>query len=71
MRSRFIECQVLVVSELENPEFSNLSIDRLAVRACFAFAAFRVDFLAYLSTLEVVDTRFPQLFQESTSLSVG
>ena len=66
--SRFVVCEELVVGELEDSCFPDLTIDGAAVRAGFAFPGLRIDLLAYLSALEVVDIRPTKLLQKLSAL---
>lgn len=56
------------MGELEDSGFSDLTIDGAAIRAGLAFPGLRIDLLAYLSALEVVDIRPTKLLQELSAL---
>lgn len=56
------------MSELEDSCFPDLAIDGAAIRAGLAFPGLRIDLLAYLSALEVVDIRSTKLLQELSAL---
>jgi len=67
---RFIVGLVFVVSQFENADFSNLPVDRIAVRTDFRFAALLIDPLADLGSFQIIDSGSSQFFQKVPAFSV-
>jgi len=59
------------MNELEGTRFSYLAIVGPAVRASLCLSALLVDFLAYLSALQVVDSGPSEFFKKSSAFCGG